>query len=336
MKRLLLLCAASLSFLPMLPAAIKRDPAEVLRASQEAFEKRDFDKATELLTEAIEANPKLAPAYVLRGLAHAAKERHDKAIEDFTKAYELVPDDERALLLRAATYQEKKDFDHAIQDFTGVLRKKPDDGAVYISRGLCYAQKDEDDKALEDFNQAVKLDPKNVQALQLRGSAFSQKGEKEKALTDFKEAISADPNNAGTYLFRAQLYLLENEPELALADYEEVMRRAPGYAGALNDYAWTLATNPKDSVRDGRKAVDYAKKACHESDYKHAPTLDTLAAAHAEAGDWTNAVKWQEEAVRQAEGKFPDDVAGMKERLELYKEKKPFRELPKREKKAKL
>lgn len=333
MKRLVLLCAATLAFLPTLPAAIKKDPAEVLRQSQEAFEKQDFDKAVELLTQAIEANPDLSPAYVLRGLAHAAKDRHDEAIKDFTKAKELAPEDDRPLLLRAAAYQEKKDFDRAITDFTEVLRKRPNDEAIFVSRGLCYAQKDEDEKALADFDKAVSINPRNVQALQLRGSAYSQKGDKEKALEDFKSAISQDPNNAGTYLFRAQLYLLENEPELALADYEEVMRRAPSYAGALNDYAWTLATNPKDSVRDGRKAVEYAKKACHESDYKHAPTIDTLAAAHAEAGDWDQAVKWQEEAVRIAKDKFPDEVAGMNERLEQFKQKKPFRELPKREKK---
>ena len=335
MKRLVLLCAAAFAFVPSLPAAIKRDPAEALRSSQEAFEKRDFDKATELLTEALKLNPDLSPAYVLRGLAHAAKDRHDEAIKDFTRAYELMPNDERPLLLRAATYQEKKDFDRAIIDFTEVLRKKPEDDAVYLSRGLCYAQKDDEDKALADFNQALKINSKNVQALQLRGSVYTQKGDKDKALADFKAAISNDPNNAGTYLYRAQLYLLENEPELALADYEEVMRRAPGYAGALNDYAWTLATNPKDSVRDGRKAVEYAKKACHESDYKHAPTLDTLAAAHAEAGDWEQAVKWQEEAVRLATTTHPDEVEGMKERVEQFKQKKPFRETPKRQKKEK-
>jgi tetratricopeptide (TPR) repeat protein len=335
MKRLVLLCAATFAFLSCGQAAIKRDPSEALRSSQEAFEKREFDKATELLTEALKANPDLSPAYVLRGLAHAAKERHDEAIKDFTRAYELMPNDERPLLLRAATYQEKKDFDRAIIDYTEVLRKKPEDDAVFLSRGLCYAQKNDDDKALADFDQAVKLNPKNVQALQLRGSAYTQKGDKDKALADFKSAIAADPNNAGSYLYRAQLYLLENEPELALADYEEVMRRAPGYAGALNDYAWTLATNPKDSVRDGRKAVEYAKRACHESDYKHAPTLDTLAAAHAEAGDWEQAVKWQEEAVRLAQTTHPDDVEGMKERVEQFKQKKPFRETPKRQKKEK-
>lgn len=311
-------------------AVIKRDPLDVLRESQESFEKRDFDQAAKLLTEAIEANPKLTPAYVLRGLANLARNKPDEAIADYGKAIELSPDDERPRLLRASVYQSRKDFDKAIADLDFAVKKNPKNAELLTTRGICYAQKGDDDRAFADFDSAVKADPKDVHGWQLRGSAYAEKGEKEKALTDFKEAINVDPNNAATYLYRAQLYLVESEPEAALQDLEEVMQRAPNFPGAANDYAWTLATNPKDSVRNGRKAVEFAKKACYETDYKHAPTVDTLAAAYAEAGEWEEALKWQQEAVTLAEKTHPDDVTGMRERVAFYKEKKPFREVPKR------
>ena len=316
-------------------AVIKRDPMEILRQSQEAFERRDFDKAVELLTTAIDSDPTLTPAFVLRGLANAARNKADEAIADFGKAIELSPDDERPRLMRASIFQVKREFDKAIADLDFVIEKHPGDSDVIATRGICFAQKGDDDRALKDFDAAVKANPKNVHGWQLRGSAYSERGEKEKALSDFKEAINVDPNNALTYLYRAHLYLVEAEPESALADLEEVMRRAPDAPGAANDYAWTLATNPKDSVRNGHKAVEYAKKACHETDYKHAPTVDTLAASYAESGEWEDALKWQEEALALAEKTHPDDVAGMRERLALFKEKKPYRETPKREKKEK-
>ncbi len=322
------LCAAA-------PAVIKRDPREVLVESQEAFAKKDFKRAVELLTQAIEGSPELAPAYILRGLAQGALGKYDESIEDISKAITLAPGDPRTLLIRAGTYEAKKQFDKAIGDYSEAIRLSPRDAEIYSSRGFCHAQDENEDKALADFEKALELDPKNLRAIQLRGTVHGQKGQKDKALADFKRAIDLDSNNPATYLWRAQLYLVENEPELALADFEEVMRRAPGYAGALNDYAWTLATNPKDSVRDGRKAVDFAKKACYETDYKHAPAVDTLAAAYAEAGEWDEAVKWQEEAVSLAGKSHPDDLPGMKERVTLFKEKKPFREQPKREKKKK-
>jgi tetratricopeptide (TPR) repeat protein len=335
MKRLVLSVLLAIALLGVSHAVIKRDSMDVLRESQEAFEKRDYDRAATLLTEAIEANPKLVPAYVLRGLANASRNKFDEAIADYSKAAELAPDDERPRLLRAAVHQLQKNYDKAIADLDFALKKEPGNSELLATRGICRAQKGDDDGALKDFDAAVKADPKNVHGWQLRGSAYSEKGEKDKALGDFKEAITLDPNNAATYLYRAHLYLVEAEPESALTDLEEVMRRAPDFPGAANDYAWTLATNPKDSVRNGHKAVEFAKKACHETDYKHAPTVDTLAAAYAEAGDWEQATKWQQEALTLAEKTHPDDVKGMKERLALFKEKKAFREVPVREKKQK-
>jgi tetratricopeptide (TPR) repeat protein len=336
MKRIALIALLILDVSTGAHAAIKRDPLEILRESQEAFEKKDFDKAAELLSKAIEGNPKLTPAYILRGLASAARNKPAEAIADYSKAVELAPDDERPRLLRAAIYQATKEFDKAIEDLDFAIGKNPNNAEFLVTRGICQAQKGDDDRALENFEAAVKANPKSVRAWQLRGSAYSERGEKEKALGDFKEAIGIDPNDPATYLYRAHLYLVEAEPESALLDLEEVMKRAPDFPGAANDYAWTLATNPKDAVRNGLKAVEYAKKACHETDYKHAPTVDTLAAAYAESGEWDEAEKWQKEALALAEKTHPDDVKSMRERLALFKEKKPYREVPKREKKEKL
>ena len=335
MKRFALLVLLLIGLSIGCHAIIKRDPMEILRQSQEAFERRDFHKAAELLTHAIDSNPNLTPAYVFRGLAHAALNELDEAIADYGKAIELAPDDERPRAMRAAVFQAKKEFDKAIADLDFVIQKNPNAADVIVTRGICYAQKGDDDRALKDFDAAVKSNPKNVHAWQLRGSAYCEKGEKGRALADFLEAIKIDPNDPATYLYRAHLYLVEGEPEPALLDLEEVMRRAPNFPGAANDYAWTLATNPKDSVRNGHKAVEYAKKACHETDYKHAPTVDTLAASCAEAGNWEDALKWQQEAVVLAEKTHPSEVQGMRERLALFKEKKPYREAPKREKKGK-
>lgn len=336
MKRIALILAATFALQLGAPAAIKLDARDVFAKGQEALQSRDFEKAAKLFSAVIEQAPKFAQGYVLRGLALASKEKLDEAIADFSKAIEITPTDERPYLLRASVHHQKKDYDKAISDYTQALNRNPADAETLCNRGVCFAAKDEEDKAIADFDRAIKAEPKNAMGWQLRGSVYSEQGKKEEALSDFKQAMTIDPNNASTYLFRAQLYLVEKEPELALSDMEEAMRRAPDRSGITNDYAWTLATNPKDAVRDGRKAVEYAKKACHLSDYKHAPTLDTLAAAYAEAGDWVEAVKWQQEALTLAAEKHPADVQGMKERLEMYKMKKPFREEPKREKKEKL
>jgi len=85
----------------------------------------------------------------------------------------------------------------------------------------------------------------------------------------------------------------------------------------VNSIAWKLATDPAPAERDGTKAVELAESAAAATGRKDAAILDTLAAAYAETGRFTNAVAAQKEAIgllaSQAQAKDYDA------RLELYK-----------------
>ncbi|HWY87513.1 MAG TPA: hypothetical protein VNX28_12345 [Gemmataceae bacterium] len=60
--------------------------------------------------------------------------------------------------------------------------------------------------------------------------------------------------------------------------------------------AWILATHPDERLRDGRRAVRLARKAMALGP-AHPTLLETLAAAHAEAGDFEEAVYWRTESL---------------------------------------
>jgi hypothetical protein len=78
-------------------------------------------------------------------------------------------------------------------------------------------------------------------------------------------------------------------------------------------------------VRDGKEAVEYARKACEATGGKNPFYPDTLAAAYAEAGGFQEAAKVQQQALRSADlvGQYGEKP---RERLQLYKESKPYRE----------
>jgi hypothetical protein len=93
-------------------------------------------------------------------------------------------------------------------------------------------------------------------------------------------------------------------------------------ADTFNNLAWLLAICPDTKLRDGKKAVEYARKACEVSKWKDPFHLGTYAAACAEAGDFDEAVKWQRTSL--ASGLPDSDMESARQRLELYEQKKPF------------
>jgi WD40 repeat protein len=66
---------------------------------------------------------------------------------------------------------------------------------------------------------------------------------------------------------------------------------------ALRRLAWIFAAARYPEVRDGRKALVYAQQASTLTGGKNPVVLSILAAAYAEAGDYTNAVSTQKQAL---------------------------------------
>ena len=92
----------------------------------------------------------------------------------------------------------------------------------------------------------------------------------------------------------------------------------------MNNLAWVLATSPDESLRNGRRAIELATKACEVTDYKQPHILSTLAAGYAETGDFATAVEWSKKALELGEESQKEELA---KELESYQSSKPWREL---------
>lgn len=128
-----------------------------------------------------------------------------------------------------------------------------------------------------------------------------------------------------------QLLLGDAEPARRAEGLEWLHRSTAGNeAAAHNQYAWALATDLNADVRDGAKAIEAAQRAVT---LERSPSyLDTLAAAYAEAGQFTQAVNAQTEAMELAEAlALPAPQAAALEdelarHLAAYRAGKPWRE----------
>ena len=271
----------------------------------------------------------LLPSFALAGdledaLAAYSKKDYDLAIARLTAHIREHPRSAEAISNRGMVYSAKKEYGKAIEDYSEAIRLDPKSAEFYKGRGIAYGGKKDFDKAIKDFSESIRLDPKEASAYYNRGSAYSQKEEYEKAIKDYAEAIRVHPKLADAYSSRGAAYDAVKKYDQAIKDYTEAIRLEPNNPFAYNNLAWILATCPKDGVRDGKKAVEYATTACKLSEWKDSGNLDTLAAAYAESGDFKEAVKRQREAIKLG---FDDRnvLQRSRQRLELYQGGKPYR-----------
>jgi len=157
-----------------------------------------------------------------------------------------------------------------------------------------------------------------------RGYAAMERKDYDKAIAEYTEAIRLDPQSDAAYHNRAHVYFGKKEYARAIADYNEAIRINPRDPASHSSLAWVLATCPNAELRDGKRALRLATRACELSDWEDANDLENLAAAYAECGQFDEAVKWQEKAV--AVGTGLDALNEARQRIDLYKAGKPYRE----------
>lgn len=285
-------------------------------------------RAIDYFTTELRRNPRDARSVIARAIAWQRKGELTNAIRDCTDAIAIDSKWAWPYKIRGNAWKTKGEYDLAIADYEEGMRLDPKDNQFYVCRGRCHQAKKNYDKAIADFTEAIRLNPKSADNYADRGDSYKASKRYDNALADYTMAIELDPKAIAAYLSRATVYKDRKDFFRELADRKMVVEVAPENAIANNSVAWLLATCPDAVIRNGRRAVELATKAVElakatrESFHNE---LDTLAAAHAEAGNFDEAVKLQQQAVALAPN---DNKTDFESRLKLFQAGQPYRELP--------
>jgi tetratricopeptide (TPR) repeat protein len=180
------------------------------------------------------------------------------------------------------------------------------------------------DAAERACRQALALRPDAPIATGNLGAILYRKGELDEALVACRAAVRLTPDFP---LWRSNLGLTlraAGDCTGARAELAEAARLLPTDAAVLNDLAWLLATAPDGAARDGRQAVELATRACELGGWRVGAHIDTLAAAHAEAGQFARAREYEAKAVAVA-GYDAVSFAVAAHRLALFHRGRPYR-----------
>ena len=216
--------------------------------------RHDYDRAIDVLSAAIAADPDNVGVINLRGVAYERKGQDSLAMADYNLAIDKranygVPYSNRATLeLRrgalqsalddlnlAVRYAPKfllgwtnrgrvrsymKDFDGALADFAEAEKIDPAAPQIAGNRCITYGLMGKFDQAFADCNGLIQKQPKNAFVLNNRADVnMMKKGDLDAALKDYSAVIEMYPNNVRAHSGRGQIHERRREEALARADY---------------------------------------------------------------------------------------------------------------------
>jgi Tfp pilus assembly protein PilF len=249
------------------------------------------------------------------------------------------------LVHRAEAYLLAGKPEQALADVDRVLKKQPERVAAHRIRAEVYANLGRLPEAIGEMAQIARAMPDQIGLKMQLALYYLVNKQPLEAIASYSSVLDVDPKNFLALRNRADTYLSMGEHAPAAADFQRALEINPEDTQLLNNYAWLLATSPRDQVRNGKQAIELATKACKMTQFKQSHILSTLAASYAEAGDFAAAVKWSQEAVALAaaagktNGDSPPDeqpVPGegneeirvqLAAELASYQQGKPWREM---------
>jgi serine/threonine-protein kinase len=260
-------------------------------------ERGDLPEALVAAKRAIEIDPHYASAHLVLGLALRDKKDQPGAVAAFNRAMELDLAYGFPCWNLGDVYRLQGDRAAAVDAYCKAADREGTAGAFRKLGGRLRDLQDQPGavaafkRATELYQRGIELDGGSSQARHDLGQVLQQQGRYAEAEQAYLGAIKAQPD----------------------------------CVPAHNSLARLLATCPDDKARDGKRALEYARRACERTGEKDPLCLDTLAAAYAEAGQFEEAIRYQARALESPALKGEFRTAA-RQRLELYLHKKPFRD----------
>jgi len=292
------------------------------------------EEALAVLEEASNQAPELVPVMLERARLLARTEKWEEALELLNQVAQLDPNNITLLLIRTAINQELGNYDDALGDVNRILSAIPEFEPALRLRVVLWFEQEEYGRAMQDLKNILRIQERNGEVdseiyLQI-ASLLAMQDKWEEAIIVFDELLKDSPDDPYALRGRGDAYLGLGQEEDAIVDYEHSLEIAPEDSGVLNNLSWLLSTSMNDELRDGDRALELAVKACEVTEYGEAHILSTLAAAHAELGDFEEARTWSaksvELAIEHADELRDGIVDSLRAELECYERNEPWRE----------
>jgi tetratricopeptide (TPR) repeat protein len=305
--------------------------AQAQRAASTAHSLDDLSAVASSCQRGLATNPSVELATSLRRLAAWAHnrrgelltgaDRQEEAFGAFQLAISLDANCSLAIHNRAVSLAQQQQFAAALRDFNRVIELNPGLAVAYRNRAELLAALGRLNEAVADYSRAIESLSADAELYAARGYAWQRLGEFDRASADYDRALEISPGDPAIITQRGNLAAERGDYDRAIADFDRAVASEPNCAEAHRSLAWLRATCSDTRYRNAELALSAATKAAELSpgDYL---VLEAVAASHAAAGKFSEAARFQQQAIAAAP---PELLEPVQQRLARYEARQPFR-----------
>ena len=182
-------------------------------------------------------------------------------------------------------------------------------------------------EAVPHYEEAIRLRPRESIPRNHFGMALAGQGRFEEALSNYATAMALAPHDAQPHYLSGVALLKQGQTARAIESFRAALRLDPNHAKALDRLARVLACATDPRVRNGAEAIRLATRAAELTGWQQPAVLETLAAAHAEAGQFEDAVKVLQAAIDLLnQNGATAEALNLEPRLQSFQSHQPCRE----------
>ena len=208
------------------------------------------------------------------------------------------------------------------------LEVTKDNDRAHLCMAEALLQRGELHEAIVHSQAAIEIRPENAGAYGRVPVVLTGK-ETQSAVAYWQSRLNANELDTAAHNDLGVVLMQSGDPRGAIVQWEATLAIKPNDGNAENNLAWVLATYPDATIRDGDRAVKLAEKASTLPGGQDPIVLRTLAAAYAEAGEFSKAIEIAQRAADSARARqnLSLDETLQKE-IALYRANSPYREVP--------
>jgi tetratricopeptide (TPR) repeat protein len=228
--------------------------------------------------------------------------------------------------LALAYYTKGRDED-AWRRLEKTLSIYPSHAESHNMKGLIRYRQGRAQEAADFYTRAIALDPYRAKYHHNLGLALMKGENWSAATTAFRDETKLQPDAIESYHGLGYVLARQGQYNDAVRAWRRALEINPRFWPTVYELAWVLATCPDDDVRNGSEALMLAQRLPHNPDRPNPATLEVLAAAYAETGNFDEAIQVAEQlqGLPMLTGTSLIPSTGRAERLALYRAHQPYR-----------